>query len=680
MPKHPLIDPLQKLYGEEKHRIVFWYDADREFEEGLNDLVLDGVKIQRLDEIGSLEMKIRLELDDPQSRYLLYAPFAEPAPKDDWLLDIRLYSRTFYADQASLLINELGLSQQSLRPFLNEHRPFFRSQDRLNRLKRWVKSDDDEVEIELKMLAVLSRAEQADVFTIVMRLFGELCSPEGDQSELVPCQKSWEEIVKYGLAGPFWRLAAETFSYAETEPNLGDLLIRILVTDFALHLPDGALPLSLRHFVLPRQSAHSSAVFSNHWRSHLNHYENYNALSHTVSQRLNLDELLSGLDEEALREAMTFEAIERRLVRSLQVHISSGHAGYEAVADLIRQRLHGHWARIQSAAQPLNYQVIYRALLAAAELLDLRRKYEAGLSYPHAAAMYAAYVDELFRFDQLYRLFHEAADQVDLCGSDILKGLREAVEGCYSHWFIDQLAQSWGGCIEAANGDGLLKAWRIAGISAQQDFYQSVVVPALKQYPQGRIFVIISDGLRYEVASELAKELKSRNRLEVEIKTQLGVLPSITSLGMAALLPHQRLGFKSNGEVLVDSKPVATLEQRSTVLAAVQGTALKAEELQAMNRNDGREAVKPWRVVYLYHDQIDTTGDTASSESNTFSASRKAIQELEALTNHIINSLNGSLVLITADHGFLYQEKPLESADRSGLESKPAGTIKAKKR
>ncbi len=46
----------------------------------------------------------------------------------------------------------------------------------------------------------------------------------------------------------------------------------------------------------------------------------------------------------------------------------------------------------------------------------------------------------------------------------------------------------------------------------------------------------------------------------------------------------------------------------------------------------------------------------------------------------IINSLNGSTVLVTADHGFIYQESPLDESDKSTLEDKPTGTLKAKKR
>ncbi len=62
----------------------------------------------RLDEVGALEVKIRLEREEPTAKFLLYSPTEEPDYEDDWLLDIRLYSRSFRADRASILLQELG--------------------------------------------------------------------------------------------------------------------------------------------------------------------------------------------------------------------------------------------------------------------------------------------------------------------------------------------------------------------------------------------------------------------------------------------------------------------------------------------------------------------------------------------------------------------------------------------
>jgi uncharacterized protein (TIGR02687 family) len=125
---------------------------------------------------------------------------------------------------------------------------------------------------------------------------------------------------------------------------------------------------------------------------------------------------------------------------------------------------------------------------------------------------------------------------------------------------------------------------------------------------------------------------------------------------------------------------VATLDQRSAHLKAFGGIAVKAEELLALGKEKGRELVREHRLIYIYHDRIDMTGDKQASETKTFEAAAQTVQELSQLLGFIINSLNGSTVLVTADHGFMYQESALDESDKSTLDDKPAGTLKAKKR
>ena len=87
-------------------------------------------------------------------------------------------------------------------------------------------------------------------------------------------------------------------------------------------------------------------------------------------------------------------------------------------------------------------------------------------------------------------------------------------------------------------------------------------------------FVLVSDAFRYEAAAELVDELNGKYRFKATLAAMLGVLPSYTALGMAALLPHEQLGYKPGGEVLVDGKPCAGLEQRSKILAEHAGVAV----------------------------------------------------------------------------------------------------------
>jgi uncharacterized protein (TIGR02687 family) len=149
---------------------------------------------------------------------------------------------------------------------------------------------------------------------------------------------------------------------------------------------------------------------------------------------------------------------------------------------------------------------------------------------------------------------------------------------------------------------------------------------------------------------------------------------------MAALLPHKALEYNEAGAIRVDGLPCASLEQRGKVLEGVQGVAVKADVFMAMKKDEGRAFVKPYRVVYVYHNQVDAVGDSASTEEQTFAAVRKAIEELCDLVAKIVNTLNGNHLLITADHGFLFQEAPRGETVKSSLSTKPPGTILAKKR
>ncbi|MEY3881146.1 MAG: hypothetical protein RIQ94_1942, partial [Pseudomonadota bacterium] len=197
-----------------------------------------------------------------------------------------------------------------------------------------------------------------------------------------------------------------------------------------------------------------------------------------------------------------------------------------------------------------------------------------------------------------------------------------------------------------------------------------------------RVFVIISDALRFEVAEELVQAINSKSRIKATLSSQLGVLPSYTGLGMASLLPHQTLAYKTNSnlELIANAKPVATTEQRSAYLGSYSGAAIKAEDLLALGKEKGRDFVRDRRLIYVYHDRIDLIGDKQSSETKTFEAAADTITELTQLVGFIINSLNGYNVLVTADHGFMYQEAAMEEADKSALSEKPEGTLLAKKR
>lgn len=675
-------DTLHRIFTEKNKRIIFWYDGEREFDEILPSLELMDAAILRMDEYSVLELKIKLEIDDTAGKYVLYAPWHEPPPEDDWLFDIRLYSYTFLADTASITLKELGLNHQSIRPYIQTRKAFFKSQDRLNRLKKWVAADDREDEIDLKMLAVITRADQPEPFSILMKLFDSFCQKGKFNTQ--ETSKPWMEIEKLELMPFFWKILNQTFGYVKPDsPGFTDFLLRVFVTDFANAIKADP-PSSISHFIIPNPTqAMNSSVFLSQWRSNTNHFKNYNAISRFAGKRLKMNELLSSMDAGILDEIMTFEAVERRIISAIRDRlIANAENGYLEMREAIKRRLDGYWTKttLEEDSSGNLYRTTYHAMLSAIDLFELRKKYDAGFSYPSADSMFTAYARELFLYDQLYRKFHELSDKADLAGWDVLKVLREKIEDCYSNWFMMQLALKWGDFLTPDHPDNLMKKWQIPGVTNQYRFFDKYVKPTVNGSSRNRLFVIISDAFRYEAAEELTRIINGKYRLKADLEPMLGVVPGYTALGMASLLPHQRLSFKLQGDIVVDDKATGSTELRADILSPYEGTAIKADELMVMSKDKGREFVKPYRIIYIFHDRIDAVGDKAASEGNTFEAVRKTIDELYALIRFIINSLNGTKVIVTADHGFIYQEKPPELMDKSKIEFKPENAVKTHKR
>lgn len=81
MDTQKITESLSKIFHTEGHRIVFWYDQDQEFLDTFQSLDLDDIKLVNLSEESLLEIKVRLELEDLDSKYLLYSPTQEPEPE-----------------------------------------------------------------------------------------------------------------------------------------------------------------------------------------------------------------------------------------------------------------------------------------------------------------------------------------------------------------------------------------------------------------------------------------------------------------------------------------------------------------------------------------------------------------------------------------------------------------------
>ena len=125
---HRFAQPLPEF---NKRRIIFWYDEDREFEDKLDGLQLDNVKVIRLTGKNTFAVKKLLCADDLTSNFLVYSPLSFSKDDDNWLINVQLYSEEFRADLISIWIDEMGLtSSPVIRKQIKGYRDFFNAKER----------------------------------------------------------------------------------------------------------------------------------------------------------------------------------------------------------------------------------------------------------------------------------------------------------------------------------------------------------------------------------------------------------------------------------------------------------------------------------------------------------------------------------------------------------------------
>ena len=321
-------------------------------------------------------------------------------------------------------------------------------------------------------------------------------------------------------------------------------------------------------------------------------------------------------------------------------------------------------------------QALWDAARAGARLLTHLRALP-GIAFSDAAEGFSRYTDldsGLWAIDQEYRHYVRASRAVHV--DDVLTDLDRHVENAYRDDYLRPLSRTWD---DALRG---MRTWDIAvpSSSGRIDSFHRLLVAGSHR----RTVVIISDALRYEAGVELADKLRSLGRGAVSVNPWYTMLPSITALGMAALLPHRELtlGVRGKDQVVVetDGQSTAGIDARRTILEGADGRAFTYEELKQDTIKVMRSKFKGTSAVYIYHDVIDATGDHAASESATPDAVNRAIDELSGLVGKLI-SADITRILVTADHGFLFQDSEPVNDDTAKQGGVPRGrSVSVKKR
>ena len=265
------------------------------------------------------------------------------------------------------------------------------------------------------------------------------------------------------------------------------------------------------------------------------------------------------------------------------------------------------------------------------------------------------YQKETYLIDSYYRWFYYSYDKIE--DADRFSGVRERVENIYSNTYLQNLTPKW-------NMNFTDETIQSVGLVKQDDFYKHY----LKGYEakNNRIIVIISDAFRYECAKELMERFELDEKCEAKMETMLSVLPSVTSVGMASLLPHNELDVDSQLNVTVDGQACGDMVSRDKILKNQNenNVALSFDELANANQATIRELLQGKKIVYIYHNQVDARGDKPASENEVFNACSEAIEEIYRLIKRLTGYISAPKFFITADHGFLYKRDKLQEFDK----------------
>ena len=315
-----------------------------------------------------------------------------------------------------------------------------------------------------------------------------------------------------------------------------------------------------------------------------------------------------------------FPCINEVILTKLMTEISDHIIDVDSITSTVEKRRTCAWY------EP--FENFYDGILQVANMQSFFKEHSAGFHTAEAKGIWKEYTESYYQMDTYYRLFHlsfqKSLETSNILLDDMFKHVVDKVEGLYTHWFLGELSNNWSDVC----ADELAAYGKVLEVPQQEEFYYSRIKTS-----DTKVFVIISDAMRYEVAATMADQLQRETQSKVSISSMQSIFPSITKFGMAALLPHKELTVEVRNDiltVLADGQSTASI-YRDKVLKAEDSAsvALKYNDIIAMKRAERSALVKGMEVVYIYHDTIDEASHT--SDTAVFAACDKAISELKNL-------------------------------------------------
>ena len=448
---------------------------------------------------------------------------------------------------------------------------------------------------------------------------------------------------KYDVLDTFWKMVMNYFGgETDSEVDLKYLVERIFITYLANEL-NNKLPDRFKNYYLKQSD--NVQIFIDRFADSNKYQQYYDNCSSTVWRDLNLNTVLKHEPAMILTKISIFEEINHLILAKLVAKFDGKRiTDYEQLLEIIDQMLDHTRNNFNGGTEPE-----YKFLRYAAELLNLRvpmvDDWQDELN---------DYLDNSYKIDTIYR--KSLLAYTNIIDTDNYIDIKKTIDRYYGNILLDSSVKQWNETFDLKEVPAKLK---------QERFYHNYVRDVRE-----RVVVIFSDALRYEVAKELEEELNSDDRLTMKMNHAITVLPSVTYMGMNVMLPHETLEWDNKtSKVKVNGENAENTDSRDKLLKSYDknNLAFQLKNVLEMSSKEIKQMITGKNVIYLYHNQIDAKGHELKTTKELVEATEKAIDEIKQAVQ-VLRTNGITHIIITADHGFIYQEKPIEDKDKIDLQ------------
>jgi hypothetical protein len=331
-----ILQALQGIFQKEltdgkKRHIVFWYDPEGEFVEDIDHLNLDGVRVLKLNDHNAFRTKYEIEKVDPNSHFLVYSNQAKPSPRQNWLIDTLKYSVEFSTDKSSVIMQDLGIDDESLRPAFKRYLKFFNNKERYAKFAAYEVDQWTEEKVHLAVLATLCKVDILNLDEILKTLLIEELNEENIY---------WQSIQKFGDEQAFWSLVEKYYGFTREKKSLKQLMISFMIT----HLADGlntAVPQEWKSYLLSMGT--NSLVFINQFMHHSQDHVYFDRWAVIIQDELNLNKYLTEWKTDDFIHCDTFPLFDHYFIQSIAQHLTELVQDFDSYRQIITARRKLHW-------------------------------------------------------------------------------------------------------------------------------------------------------------------------------------------------------------------------------------------------------------------------------------------------------------------------------------------------